>query len=299
MNQQAPHITPHGKVVFVGAGPGDPELLTVKALRWLQRADIVVTDRLVSPAILTDYTTPSAQIIPVGKQGRNDASTPQAAISELLVTHATAGRLVVRLKGGDISIFSNILDELQTLAENGIEYELVPGVTAALGAAAYAGIPLTARGYSTAVRLLTAYRHDLLDDQYWNDLAKTDDTLVFYMSADPIDQMITRLLDHNIPRDRWVTVIEQATTAAQKISGWPVHEYPVTAAGRTWQSPTLIIIGKVGALQKCFQWLPETKSPSSYFPPAQPAAPPAQPPAQAPAQPPTQAPTQPSKKLVC
>jgi uroporphyrin-III C-methyltransferase len=290
MIQPALHTTPRGKVVFIGAGPGDPELLTVKALRWLQRADVVITDRLVSPAILTDYTTASALIIPVGKQGRSDASTAQAAISELLVTHAAAGRLVIRLKGGDISIFSNILDELQTLAENGIEYELVPGVTAALGAAAYAGIPLTARGYSTAVRLLTAYRQDLLENHYWDDLAQTDDTLVFYMSAEPIDQLITRLLDHDIPKDRWVTIIEQATTPKQKTSGWPIHEFPLTAAGRSWQSPALIIIGKVGALQKCFQWLPESKSASPYFPPVQPAAPPVQP---------ATPPVQPSKKLLC
>lgn len=255
-----------GKVIFIGAGPGDPELLTIKALRWLQRADVIIADRLVSPEILTDYATPAAQLISVGKQGHSNAGTSQSAINDLLVEHAAAGRLVIRLKGGDISIFSNILDELLTLTAHGIGYELVPGITAALGAAACAGIPLTARGYSTAVRLLTSYRPDLLDDQYWKDLAQTEDTLVFYMSSDPIDRLVTRLLHHGIPEDRWVTIIEQATTPNQRISNFPVREYLAAAAGRSWQSPSLIIIGKVGALQQDFQWLPETRSASPYFP---------------------------------
>jgi uroporphyrin-III C-methyltransferase len=262
-----------GKVIFIGAGPGDPELLTVKALRWLQRADIIIADRLVSPEILSHYATPSATIIHAGKEGGSDASTPQAAINELLVTHARSGRLVVRLKGGDISIFSNILDELRTLVTNGIGYELVPGITAALGAAAYAGIPLTARGYSTAVRFLTAYRHDLLDDQYWSDLARTEDTLVFYMSSAPVDELVSRLLSNDIPEDRWITIIEQATTPNQQISNYPIREYFAAAAGRSWQSPSLIIIGKVGALQADFAWLHDARSTSLYFPPIEPVTP--------------------------
>jgi uroporphyrin-III C-methyltransferase len=269
MNQLTNHITP-GKVIFIGAGPGDPELLTVKALRWLQRADVIIADRLVSPEILSHYTNTSATIIHAGKQGGSDASTPQPAINELLVEHAAAGHLVIRLKGGDISIFSNILDELRTLAANGIQYELVPGITAALGAASYAGIPLTARGYSTAVRFLTAYRHDLLDDRYWNDLAQTTDTLVFYMSSAPVDELVNRLLAANIPEDRWITIVEQATTPNQQITNYPIHEFFAAAAGRSWQSPSLIIIGRVGALQPDFAWLPDTRSASLYFPPIEP-----------------------------
>jgi uroporphyrin-III C-methyltransferase len=269
MNHSNKHITP-GKVIFIGAGPGDPELLTVKALRWLQRADVIIADRLVSPEILTQYATPSAHIFTVGKQGGSDASTPQSAINDLLVEHAAAGRLVVRLKGGDISIFSNILDELRTLTAKGIGYELVPGITAALGAAAYAGIPLTARGYSTAVRLLTAWRNDELDDHYWNDLAHTRDTLVFYMSSIPVDELVGRLLANDIPEDRWITIIEQATTPNQQITNYPIRQYLAAAAGRSWQSPSLVIIGKVGALQPYFAWLPATTSTSPYFPPITP-----------------------------
>src|SRR5258708_16870706 len=123
-----------GKVILAGAGPGDPELLTLKALRWLQQADVVIADRLVSDKIMDEYTRKDALILPVGKQCRKGASTPQSIINELLVEYALQGKLVVRLKGGDASIFSNVLDELKTLTEHHIPYEIVPGVTAALGA---------------------------------------------------------------------------------------------------------------------------------------------------------------------
>jgi uroporphyrin-III C-methyltransferase len=270
MNQPNPHTTP-GKVIFIGAGPGDPELLTVKALRWLQRADVIITDRLVSPKILSDYATPAATIIHAGKQGNNNGSTPQSTINDLLVANAKTGRLVIRLKGGDISIFSNILEELQALVTNGIAFELVPGITAALGAAAYAGLPLTARGYSTAVRLLTAYRQDLHEDSYWQELAQTDDTLVFYMSSEPLDTLVNRLLCHGVAGDRWITIIEQATTPEQQITNYPIHEYLHAIANRSWHSPSLVIIGKVGALQQDFQWLPDQSSSTPYFIPIVPA----------------------------
>src|SRR5262245_53489741 len=131
------------KVIIAGAGPGDPDLVTVKTANWLQQADVVVTDRLVSRDILQRYVRKDAEIIYAGKQSRRAASTPQTTINQLLVTYAQQQKLVVRLKGGDVSIFSNVLDELSTLVEHGIPYEIIPGVTAATGAAAYAGIPLT------------------------------------------------------------------------------------------------------------------------------------------------------------
>ncbi len=262
------HSVKHiGKVILVGAEPGDPELLTLKALRHLQQADVVIADRLVSPVLLSDYTRKETRIIPVGKQCRSGASTPQADINDLLVKHALLGRRVVRLKGGDVSIFSNVLDELQTLVKYNIPYELVPGVTAALGAAAYAGIPLTARGYSTAVRFLTAYRHDLLDTAYWQDLARTEDTLVFYMSSEPLDEMIGQLVQHGIREDRWVAVIEQATTPQQSVRTYPVREYLAAARGNVYASPSLIIIGKVAALHADFQWKMDSGDGTLYFPP--------------------------------
>lgn len=264
MNKNPIHI---GKVILAGAGPGDPELLTLKALRWLQQADVVVVDRLVSPEIVIGYTRADALIIPVGKQCDRQGSTPQAEISELLVSHALEGRLVVRLKGGDVSIFSNVLDELEALTHHGIPYEIVPGITAALGAAAYAGIPLTARGYSTAVRFVTGCRSG--DAAWWRDLARTEDTLVFYMSSTPLDELIAGLVAEDIPADRWVAVIEQATTPLQRVHSWPVHEYLPSAGGSTYASPALVIIGRVAALHSSFQWLANSRSGELYFPPIQ------------------------------
>jgi len=256
-----------GKVILAGAGPGDPELLTLKTLRYLQQADVVIVDRLVSPEILSEYTRRDALVIPVGKQCHHDASTPQSVINQLLVEHALEGRLVVRLKGGDVSIFSNVLDELETLTSHGIPYELVPGVTAALGAAAYAGIPLTARGYSTAVRFLTGYQPETGDDAWWQELAHTADTLVFYMSSAPLDGLVRRLLQKGIAEDRWIAVVEQATTPMQRVSSWPVHLYLEAAAGTRYASPTLIIIGRVAALHSSFQWLANGRGGELYFPP--------------------------------
>ena len=255
-----------GKVILAGAGPGDPELLTLKTLRWLQKADVVVVDRLVSPDILREFVRPDAIVIPVGKQCSSQASTPQPVISQLLVTHALEGRLVVRLKGGDVSIFSNVLDELETLTRQGIPYELVPGVTAALGAAAYAGIPLTARGYSTAVRFLTSWQAPEGNTGWWRDLAQTEDTLVFYMSSSPVDELVDRLVQEGIGDDRWIAVIEQATTPMQRVSSWPVHDYQAKAGGNRYASPTLIIIGRVAALHSSFQWLANSRSRELYFP---------------------------------
>ncbi|GGA86968.1 uroporphyrinogen-III C-methyltransferase [Puia dinghuensis] len=266
MNLDSIHI---GKVILAGAGPGDPELLTLKTLRYLQQADVVVADRLVSPDILAEYTRPDALIISVGKQYHNNASTPQSVISQLLVTHALEGRLVVRLKGGDVSIFSNVLDELETLSSHGIPYELVPGVTAALGAAAYAGIPLTARGYAASVRFLTSYQPDAGDEKYWHELAHTPDTLVFYMSSAPLDQLVHRLAKEGIAEDRWIAVIEQATTPLQRVSSWPVHQYLAAAAGSEYASPTLVILGRVAALHSSFQWLANSRSREQYFPSVQ------------------------------
>jgi uroporphyrin-III C-methyltransferase len=262
MNNPTHHT---GKVILAGAGPGDPELLTIKTLRYLQRADVVIVDRLVSPDILKYYTRPDALIIPVGKQNHNAASTSQAEINALLVEYARQGLLVVRLKGGDVSIFSNVLDELQTLVRHRIPYELVPGITAALGAAAYAGIPLTAREHATAVRFLTGYRPGTIGEGYWKDLAQTEDTLVFYMSSDPLDTLIANLLQHGIAEDRWVAVIEQATTPMQRVTAYPVHDYLGAAAGSSYASPTLVIIGKVAALHADFHWLPDDPGHAQYF----------------------------------
>lgn len=254
-----------GKVILAGAGPGDPELITLKTLKYLQEADVVLADRLVSPEILTCYVNPRAEIIYVGKQCRKKNSTPQSSINELLVQHGSAGKLVVRLKGGDVSIFSNILDELQTLAEAGIAYEIIPGVTAALGAAAYSGIPLTARNHSTAVRFLTYYKSDIVTDEYWKELANTNDTLVFYMSAETLDSVAEHLLANNISEDKKLAIIAQATTPQQNVTTISLRDYLNRKDKKEYISPTIAIIGKVVALNEQFAWLKNSEETKEYF----------------------------------
>ena len=256
-----------GKVIIAGAGPGDPELLTLKALRCLQLADVVIADRLVSETILDEYARKDALILHAGKQSGKGASTPQAVINELIVEYALQGKLVLRLKGGDVSIFSNLMDELNALSRNHIPYEIVPGITAASGAAAYSGIPLTARDHANAVRFLTYYKTDLLEENYWEELAQTGDTLVFYMSSDTLDALVSKLLQHKIANDRYIAVVEQATTPMQNVYSCNIHEYAQRWGGNNFVSPTLIIIGKVAVLQQQFQWMTNSNSKEHYFKP--------------------------------
>jgi uroporphyrin-III C-methyltransferase len=255
------------KVIFAGAGPGDPDLITMKAARYLQQADVVLTDRLVSKDILNRYVSAKADIIYVGKQCRRGVSTPQQTINKLIVEYALQGKLVVRLKGGDVSIFSNIMDELETVVTNNIPYEIIPGVTAALGAAAYAGIPLTARGYATAVRFLTYYKSDIVTDEYWKELANTNDTLVFYMSSETLDKVVEKLRAKNISEDKLLAVIEQATTPFQKVHISNLYEYEENLKGQSFISPSLVIIGKVVSLYEQFAWLANSNSSEYYFKP--------------------------------
>ena len=258
-----------GKVILAGAGCGDPELITVKAARYLQQADIVLTDRLVSKEILATYVSSAAEIIYVGKQCRRGFSTPQKSINELIVQFALEGKLVVRLKGGDASIFSNILDELEAIVAHQIPYEIIPGVSAAMGAAACAGIPLTARGYSTAVRLLTLYKSDVVTDDYWKELAITEDTLVFYMSSETLDTVVDNLVKNNISADKLLAVVEQATTPFQQVHTANLYQYHQSVKGKIYASPTLVIIGKVVALHEKYAWLQNALSSEEYFKPVE------------------------------
>ena len=251
-NQFLPPEQHPGKVILCGAGCGDPELITVKAARWLQKAEVVLTDRLVSNEIIKQYVSASAELVYVGKQCRRGFSTPQQTINAMMTEYALQGKLVVRLKGGDVSLFSNILDELQVLAENNIPFEIVPGITAATGAAACAGIPLTARGYSTAVRLLTLYKSDVVTAEYWKDLAGTSDTLVFYMSSETLDEVVDRLTAHQIAEDKLLAVVEQASTPLQHVHTCSLYDYKDKLKGQRFVSPSLVIIGKVVALQQQF-----------------------------------------------
>ncbi|HVY76253.1 MAG TPA: uroporphyrinogen-III C-methyltransferase [Puia sp.] len=254
-------------LIIAGAGPGDPELITMKAVSHLRNAEVVITDRLVSEEILSQYVPKTALVLHAGKQRFRDGSTPQYIINELLVEYALQGKKVVRLKGGDVSVFSNLLDELETLKRYHIPYEIIPGITAACGAAAYAGIPLTARNHAEAVRFLTLHKATLIPQAKWKELAATDDTLVFYMSGDTLDELVAQLLAHGIKDDKHIAVIEQATTPMQNVFCCPLADYPVHKNSASYVSPSIIVIGRVASLHEKFGWKPNNRSGELYFKP--------------------------------
>lgn len=253
------------KVYLIGAGPGNPELITVKAVKAITKADVILCDRLVSPEILETYVNENTEVIYVGKECSKNASTPQAHINTLMVDYALQNKTVVRLKGGDVSIFSNILDELQVLKKHHIPYEIIPGITAALGAAAFAGMPLTARGYSTSVRFLTYYKSEILTEEYWKELAATNDTLVFYMSKGNLTDLVEKLKQLEISKDKKIAVVEQATTPYQKVYTASFDDFNETFGDKNFASPSLVIIGKIVHLHEEFSWLENAEQEGLYF----------------------------------
>jgi uroporphyrin-III C-methyltransferase len=255
----------YGHVVLAGAGSGDPELITLKALKVLQKADVILTDRLVSPELIEKYADEEAEVIYVGKQCSKGIYTSQKEINALMVELAQMGKLVLRLKGGDASLFSNILDELETLKENHISYEIIPGVSAALGAAAYTGIPLTARGHSRGVRFLTLYDLKSITNHQWTDWATTDDTLVFYMSGQQTDTLAQNLIFRGIEESKSLAVIQQATTPYQKTHVFSFSDIDLSNLPEFEHVPTLIIVGKVVNLHHQYKWIEEQLETESYF----------------------------------
>jgi uroporphyrin-III C-methyltransferase/precorrin-2 dehydrogenase/sirohydrochlorin ferrochelatase/uroporphyrin-III C-methyltransferase len=258
-----------GKVILAAAGPGDAELVTVKTARYLQEADVVLTDRLVNKEIINRYCKKNVQIIEVGKQAGKFGSMPQATINNLMAQYADKGNLVVRLKGGDVSVFSNVLDELETLTNKGIAYEIVPGVTAALGAAAYAGIPLTARGYASGVRLLTFNNPALITESEWKAWATTTDTLVFYMSTQTLSVLAEKLFQAGMPAEKPLAIIEQATTPVQQVKIASVAHYLQVGKNADYISPTLVIIGEVVKLHPRFKWFEGGIGQTEFFAPVE------------------------------
>jgi uroporphyrin-III C-methyltransferase len=244
----------YGKVIIAGAGPGDPELITLKLQRSLAIADVIIYDRLVNPAVITENAAAEAVVIAAGKQGYNDASISQEEINELILLHAKQGKTVLRLKGGDVAFFSNVLDELQCLAENGIAYEIIPGITAAAGASAYTGIPLTARGYAQGVQLLTYNPNSHYSPDKWKQLASGTDTLVFYMSVKNIADVAELLLRYRKKPGTPLAVIEQATTKYQQVHLSDLEHCSRDFSGKKFSSPSLLIIGEVVQLYKSFNW---------------------------------------------
>ena len=236
-----------GKVYLVGAGPGDPELLTMKAVRVIGEADAVVYDRLVPQGIL-DMIRDGVTRINVGKRA-DFHPVPQAEINEILVRLARAGRIVVRLKGGDPFIFGRGSEEAAELEASGIPYEVVPGITAAQGCAASARIPLTHRGLSTGVRFVTGHRraNEPLDLD-WKSLADPDTTLAVYMGLANVEEIALRLIAEGLPRATPVLAMCQGTTAQELRLCTSLEALPAAVRGIAFSGPVLFIIGRVAGI---------------------------------------------------
>ena len=244
--------TPKGEVYLVGAGPGDPELLTLKALRLMQQADVVIYDRLVSPAIM-ELCRRDATKIYVGK-ARSNHAVPQEGINALLVEYASKGQRVCRLKGGDPFIFGRGGEEIQELFAAGVPFQVVPGITAASGCSAYAGIPLTHRDYAQSVRFLTGHLKEGSPELPWDELVYQNQTLVLYMGLVGLEKICEKLIEHGQRPDMPVALISKGTTPEQKVLVGTLADIASKVEENHIQAPTLTIIGDVVSLREQLQW---------------------------------------------
>ena len=247
-----PDTRARGRVALVGAGPGDPGLLTLRALRLLNQADVVLHDRLVSPEVLA-LARRDAQFVEVGKEAANHHVT-QDGIHALMRDHARAGRVVVRLKGGDPFVFGRGGEELQFLRAHGIAYEVVPGITAALACAAYAGVPLTHRDHAQSVRLLTAHCRESQDTLDWLALAQDRQTLAVYMGVAGLEDFRDRLVAHGRSAATPFALVENGSRSGQRVVTGTLAELPGLAARHSVVSPALLIVGEVASLATSLHW---------------------------------------------
>ncbi|WP_082028878.1 uroporphyrinogen-III C-methyltransferase [Xanthomonas sacchari] len=249
--QQALPLRP-GSVTLVGAGPGDPGLLTGHALHALRQADVVLHDRLVSAAIL-QLIPAGTERIAVGKSA-DGHSVAQEQIHALLLEHARRGRRVVRLKGGDPFVFGRGGEELEYLRAHGVDYAVVPGITAALACAAYAGIPLTHRDHAQSLRLVTAHCKASLDTLDWTALAQERQTLAVYMGVAGLDTVRTRLLAAGRAAGTPFALVENGSRAEQRVVRGTLADLPDTARAHAVRAPALLILGEVAALADTLHW---------------------------------------------
>ena len=241
-----------GSVALVGAGPGDPGLLTLRALRLLNQADVILHDRLVSREVL-QLARRDAEFIEVGKQAAQHHTT-QERIHELMLEHARAGKRVVRLKGGDPFVFGRGGEELEFLRGHGVRFEVVPGITAALACAAYAGIPLTHRDHAQSVRLVTAHCRQSLDGLDWPALAQERQTLAVYMGVAGLDSLRAQLIAHGRAASTPFALIENGSRREQRVILGTLDDLPERAAAEDVRSPALLILGEVAALASQLHW---------------------------------------------
>jgi uroporphyrin-III C-methyltransferase/precorrin-2 dehydrogenase/sirohydrochlorin ferrochelatase len=241
-----------GKVYLVGAGPGDPELLTLRAVRLLEKADVVVYDHLVSSAVL-DFVSPTSERIYAGKR-RNEHTMRQEQINALLVQLAQQGKQVVRLKGGDPFIFGRGGEELQTLAAQGVAFEVVPGVTAASGVSSYAGIPLTHRDYAQSCIFVTGHLKNGTADLDWPSLVRPCQTVVIYMGLGGLPEICRQLISHGAPESLPIAVVQDGSISTQKVVTGTLLDMPERVAQAKLKSPCLTIVGDVVKLHHSLAW---------------------------------------------
>jgi uroporphyrin-III C-methyltransferase len=245
-----------GRVYLVGAGPGDPELLTLRAVRILAKADVVVFDHLVSNGVL-DFVPPQAERIYAGKR-RNEHTLRQEQINALLVKLAQGGKQVVRLKGGDPFIFGRGGEELQTLAKAGVAFEVVPGITAASGVSSYAGIPLTHRDYAQTCLFVTGHLKETNDfvsaDLDWAALTRPRQTVVIYMGLSGLRDICRQLIAHGVKPDFPIAIVQDGTIKSQKVLVGTLSDLPDRVKSSGFTSPCLIIVGEVVNLHHELAW---------------------------------------------